>query len=147
MDVTHTLAAGLSVSRIGLGAILLARPSAVSDFWIGRSGRTPGTQVVARGFGGRDLALGLGGLRALARHRDEEARAWLAGQALADAVDAVATVVAGHKLPERRRRIALVMAAGGAVTGAVSAALLGRGAAVRRATPHGTGREWPAGAV
>ena len=60
---------------------LMARP------WIGGRRRPSGSRLLARTMGGRDLALGLGALRALALS-DDEARPWVALGGMADAVDA-----------------------------------------------------------
>ena len=49
-------------------------------------------------MGGRDLALGVGALRAL-RISDDEARPWVALGGMADAVDALATVLAFRPCP------------------------------------------------
>jgi hypothetical protein len=64
-------------------------------------------------MGGRDLALGLGALRSLGL-ADQEARPWLALGGMADAVDALATVVAFGSLPRRTRWGILAMTVGAA---------------------------------
>jgi hypothetical protein len=83
-----------------------------------------------RAQGARDVALGAGALAALARRSDT--RAWMAAHAFADAADVVATWVARDRLPERRARTALAIAAG-----STAIAVLG---AVRSPSGRGAGR-------
>jgi len=120
MDATRLLASGLSVNRILFGAHYLTRPQSAGPSWIGRAARKPGAQVMIRSQGARDVALGLGALRALTRGRDGEARAWMAAHALADGADVAATWAARQKLPKRRAQTALAI--GG---GSTAVALLG----------------------
>lgn len=125
MDPTRILAGALAVNRILFGANYLARPASAGPSWIGRAARKPGAQVMIRSQGARDLALGLGALSALVR-RDGEARAWMAAHALADGVDAAATWAARDRLPRRRARLALAIAAGSTAVALLGAARLGR---------------------
>ena len=69
---------------------------------------------MARTMGGRDLALGLGALRALAV-TDAEARPWIALAGMADAVDAAVTMMAFRRLPRGTRWIILATTVGAAV--------------------------------
>src|ERR671930_1120575 len=93
------LAGALSLNRIGFGIAYLVAPGRYGRGWIGRAARDPATQVFTRGHGARDVALGAGALANMIRGDDTGARAWFAGQALADASDVVATLVAGKRLP------------------------------------------------
>ena len=122
MDVTRTLSAGLAVSRILVGANYLVRPVAARSSWIGRAAKKPGAQVMVRSQGARDVALGLGALRALFGGRPGEARAWMAAHALADAADTGATLVALDDLPKRRGRAVLAVAAASTAIGLLGAA-------------------------
>jgi hypothetical protein len=65
-------------------------------------------------MGGRDLALGIGAIRALGVS-DQEARPWVALGGIADAVDALATVLAFGSLPRRGRWGILAVTVGAAV--------------------------------
>jgi hypothetical protein len=106
---------GIAIGRIAIGAGLIVAPERAARGWVGRDAGRPGTQVLGRGLGVRDVALGVGGLLAL--RRGEDATAWLQGAAFADAVDLGATVVAGSDLPIAGRIGTVVMAGGGAVAG------------------------------
>jgi hypothetical protein len=123
VDLTRLLAGGLAVNRILFGANYLARPRSAGPSWIGRAARKPGAQVMIRSQGARDVALGLGALWALARRRD--ARAWMAAHALADGIDTAATWAALDRLPKRRARLALAIAAGSTAVAVLGAARLG----------------------
>jgi hypothetical protein len=65
-------------------------------------------------MGGRDLALGLGTLRAL-QMDDSEARPWVALAGMADAVDATVTLLAFRRLPRVTRWGILAATVGAAV--------------------------------
>jgi hypothetical protein len=125
MDATRILAGGLAVNRILFGANYLARPASAGPSWIGRAARKPGAQVMIRSQGARDVALGAGALWALARHRDADARAWMAAHALADGLDTAVTWAARERLPKRRARLALAIAAGSTAVAVLGAARLG----------------------
>jgi hypothetical protein len=123
MDVAKGLAGALSVGRIGFGLSYLARPAGARSSWIGRAAKQPGTQVIVRSQGARDVALGAGALRALARGDEEQLQAWVAGHTLSDFADLVATWIARDKLPKRRARGAMAVAGASTLVGA--AAVLG----------------------
>ena len=74
-----------AVGRAVLGAGLLLAPKLAARGWIGDDAALPGTQVVTRALGIRDVALGAGLLWAL--QNDEPVRAWITGAAAADAID------------------------------------------------------------
>jgi hypothetical protein len=122
MDPIKTLAGGLAVNRILFGANYLVRPRNAGTSWIGRAARKPGAQVMVRSQAARDIALGAGALWALARRPEAEARAWFAAHALADGADTVVTWAARDRLPKRRSRIALAVAAGSTAVAALGAA-------------------------
>lgn len=122
MDVARTTAAAIALGRIGFGVAYLARPALAEPTWIGRAGRKPGTQAIVRSLGARDIGIGAGALRALVRRDDEDAVAWLAASALADAVDAAATW--GARSAVGTQRAAKVLAvAGGSAAGCTAAAI------------------------
>src|SRR3954463_14311181 len=122
MDVAKALAGGLSLSRVGFGLGYLLQPQQARRSWIGRAGRKPGTQVIVRSQGVRDVVLGAGTLRALAR---DDARPWVAGQAACDLAALVAPWTARDDLPKRRARFAMLVAAVSTAVGAAAAATLG----------------------
>jgi len=116
----RTLARIGATGRIAIGAGLLVAPPLVTRSWVGDDGRTPGGRLLARGLGGRDLVLGLGVLAALDRG-DAAAKDWIRASAVADASDAVATLLAFRHLPRWGRFGVLAVAAGAAVAGFVAA--------------------------
>ena len=115
------LTAVISLGRILFGTVFIAEPKVMEPGWIGRQARLPGAQVLARGVGARDLALGLGGTQAAVRN-DGSARPWMAAAALCDAVDFGATWAAGRRIPRSARTSVLVIAAGATVLSAIAAA-------------------------
>src|SRR4051794_22164877 len=118
MDAPKTLAATLALNRAAFGLTYLARPQRASTSWIGRAARKPGAQVMIRSQGIRDVALGAGALRALARGDTRELRAWVAGHTVCDLADLAATWAARDDLPDRRARQAMAIAAVSTLVGA-----------------------------
>src|ERR671931_46496 len=106
----RALAGLISFGRLLFGVAFIAEPNLMERGWIGKQARVPGAQVLARAVGARDLALGLGGVQAVARD-DGSARPWLAAAAICDAVDFGATLAAGHRLPQQPRKGVVVIAA------------------------------------
>jgi hypothetical protein len=95
--------------------------------WIGgAAARRPETRVFGRALGARDLALGLGALRALREGDDDAARAWMAGHALSDGADLLATLAAWRDLPTGPMLFAVAMAGASTAIGAAAAVGLGR---------------------
>jgi hypothetical protein len=125
MDVPKALAATLALNRIAFGLGYLVRPEQARTSWIGRAARKPGAQVMIRSQGARDVALGAGALRALARGEDRELRAWATAHAACDVVDLVATWTARDRLPKRRARLAMGIAGASTLVGAAAAVGLG----------------------
>jgi len=78
------------------GAFVLA-PGLFGRAWIGRDARRRPVKVLARAFGARDLAIGLGIVIAL--DRGAPVRGWLEGAALSDAIDTAASLLAGSSIP------------------------------------------------
>lgn len=119
------LAALISLGRCLFGVAFIAQPSLMERAWIGKHARLPGAQVLARGVGARDLAVGLGGLQSVARN-DGSAQAWLAAGAVCDAVDFGATRAAGRGIPQQARTAVLGVAGVSFLLSALAAAGLGR---------------------
>jgi hypothetical protein len=86
----------LSVMRVVIGTVLVVAPGAAGARWIGDAAADPRVKVAVRGLGARDLALGLGALRAL--DRGEPARGWVQLAAVGDAADAVSGVLGARRL-------------------------------------------------
>ena len=119
------LAALLSLGRLVFGVAFIVEPKLMERSWIGKQARLPGAQVLARAVGARDLALGLGGLQAVARD-DGSARPWLAAAATCDAVDFGATMAAGRGIPRDARTSVLAIAGVFSLLSALMAAAVGR---------------------
>src|SRR5215212_5715850 len=114
------LAGLISFGRFVFGVAFIAEPKLMEGAWIGKQARLPGAQLLARAVGARDLALGLGGLQALARN-DGSAQPWLAAAAVCDAVDFGATWTAGRTIPRQARRGVLAIAGVLSVLSAIAA--------------------------
>jgi len=108
------LAQLVALGRIGIGCTALVAPTFMTRPWIGDGAGTRDARLLARAMGGRDLALGLGTLRALGTD-PAEARPWVALAGMADALDATVTVLAFHRLPRVTRWGILASTVGAAV--------------------------------
>jgi hypothetical protein len=108
--------------RMLVGAAFVLAPGLAGRLWIGRDAARRPVTVLARAFGVRDLALGLGVVIAL--DRGAPVRGWIEGGVLSDAVDVAATLLAGDSIPADVRRGAVALGTGSAVLGvALSRAL------------------------
>jgi hypothetical protein len=103
------LAAGLALNRIAFGVGYLVAPERAAGAWVAQAAADRRTQVLVRALGARDLALGVGALRALAA-ADGSAQAWFGAHAVADATDLAATLAARDYLPRRNLRFASAIA-------------------------------------
>jgi len=130
------LAGLISTGRVLFGVAFIAEPRLVERAWIGKQARLPGAQLLTRAVGARDLALGLGGLQAVARN-DGSARPWLAAAAVCDAVDFGATWTAGRGIPRQARAGVLAVAGVSSLLSAIAAVGIGR-AGDAEAEPLGT---------
>jgi len=108
------LAQLVAIGRIAIGCTALAAPTLMTRPWIGGAADSPDARLLARAMGGRDLALGIGTLRALAVDAGE-ARPWVALAGVADAVDACVTLGAFRRLPTPSRWAVLAATLGAAV--------------------------------
>ena len=112
----------LGLVRVGLGAIAVLAPTKFMRLWIGQEAQPYPTNMVLRGLGVRDVALGIGLLAAL--ENDGEVRGWLEGAALSDLGDAVGTLASWKDLPGFRRLGLLALEVGSAAVGMQLAAAL-----------------------
>jgi hypothetical protein len=103
----------VAVGRVALGIVAMTAPRLPLRPWVGDRRDDPALLVLARALGGRDLALGLGGL--LAMGGDAPARGWIEAGGWADAGDALFTLLAFRHLPRAGRWAVLAAATGGAV--------------------------------
>lgn len=109
-----------SLGRAVFGTAFLVAPESVGTRWVGPVAEDNRVAILLRAVGGRDVAIGLGAARAVARGTD--APAWLAASAACDAIDFAATLAARGQLPDRNVRITSVLAAGSAALFAAGAA-------------------------
>jgi hypothetical protein len=94
----RTAATTLAAGRAALGVAVLVAPQSVTSRWLGEDNAShPAVRYLARSLGVRDLALGVLALRTLDDPR--VASQVQAACAVADSVDAIATVAARSRLP------------------------------------------------
>jgi hypothetical protein len=112
-DATVALTAARARIAIGLAAVVA--PGLASRALTGRkaAGIEP---LLARMLGARDLTLGLGAVIAL--DRGAPVRGWIEGAAVADIVDAVASLLAKKRMRPRAFTGTVVLASGSAALGA-----------------------------
>jgi hypothetical protein len=111
---------GIALGRLGLGAGALVAPGVPLGLWIAdEDAGLPATRLLARALGGRDMALAMGTLTALAL--DRPVRPWVVAGVVADTGDVAATVAAWRRLPRVRRWSVTCLAAGAALAGAAVA--------------------------
>lgn len=117
------LAVAHAGTRMLLGGVLLAAPSLSARPWLGEGITRGGGRVALEAFAVRDLALGIGMLRGLAR--DEPVRHWFRLGIAFELVDAGATLRHRRDLPDGPVPDAwALLGVGGLIGGAVVAALL-----------------------
>jgi hypothetical protein len=102
--------------RIGVGAAFVLSPSLAGRLWIGSDAARRPVKVLARAFGARDLAIGLGVVIAL--DRGTPVRGWIEAGTMSDAIDTAASLVAGDSIPAWIRWPAIAIGATSAATGA-----------------------------
>jgi hypothetical protein len=101
--------------RIAVGAAFVLFPGLAGRRWIGSdAGRRP-VKVLARAFGARDLAIGLGVVIAL--DRGTPARGWIEAGILSDALDTCASLLAGSSIPPAIRWPCVALGAGSTAAG------------------------------
>jgi hypothetical protein len=117
MDTTAALSTGLSAGRIALGLGLMLAPARFGGLWIGPAATEGPTQIVVRGLGVRDVALGVATIGSLqATGTDGAGFTALTGLGvLCDVVDTVATKGSASEIPGRGIASMAVAAAAAAV--------------------------------
>ena len=119
-DQARQLAEAVAWGRIAIGVTALVAPTVPLRPWVGRDfAWQPRAKLLARSLGARDLALGIGVILAL-RH-SAPVRGWVEGSGLADAGDALATLLAFGKLPKGGRWLVLLSAGGAAAAARLAA--------------------------
>jgi hypothetical protein len=105
--------------RIAVGAAFVLFPGLAGRMWVGSDAARRPVKVLARAFGARDLAIGLGVVIAL--DRGAPVRGWIEAGALSDAIDTSASLLAGNSIPRRIRWPAIAIGAISAAAGAARA--------------------------
>jgi hypothetical protein len=118
------LARGYGAGRAAIGVALLIAPRTLGRVWLGRVAATPSGAVVMRSLAIRDVVIGMIAIHTV--DHPEVGPRWQRTCAVTDAVDLVATAAARPRLPPVGSALVMAIAAGGAVTGAATAAALGR---------------------
>ena len=99
-----------------VGAAFVLAPGLFGRSWIADDARRRPVKVLARAFGARDLALGLGVVIAL--DRGAPVRGWIEAGLLSDAIDTCASLLAGDSIPPAVRWPCVALGAGSAALGA-----------------------------
>jgi hypothetical protein len=105
----------LAAARVAVGAAFFVAPDLAGRRWIGEVAGDPRVKLAMRGLGARDLAFGLGALRAL--DRGEPVAGWLQLGAVGDLSDAASGVLAARRIGVVRALGTVVTAGGAAATG------------------------------
>jgi hypothetical protein len=106
-------------ARIAVGAAFVLFPGLAGRIWIGADAARRNVKVLARAFGARDLAIGLGVVIAL--DRGTPVRGWIEAGAFSDAIDTAASLLAGSSIPPSIRWPAIAVGAGSTAAGAALA--------------------------
>jgi hypothetical protein len=99
-----------------VGAAFVVVPGLAGSAWIGSDARRRPVKVLARAFGARDLAIGLG--TAIALDRGAPVRGWLEAGALSDGIDTAASLLARNSIPPAIRWPCVALGASSALVGA-----------------------------
>ncbi len=102
------------IGRIVIGTAFVVAPAKAGDGWVGEAAVADGG-VMARAFGGRDIALGIATIAAASDRR--LFTTLLATGVMVDAIDCAATVAAGDRIPQQARTVSGALAAGAALNG------------------------------
>jgi hypothetical protein len=102
--------------RIAVGAAFVLFPALAGRMWIGPPAASRPVKVLARAFGGRDLAIGLGIVIAL--DRGAPVRGWIEAGVLSDAIDTAASLLAGDSIHPGIRWPCIALGAGSTAVGA-----------------------------
>jgi hypothetical protein len=103
-------------ARIAVGAAFVLWPGLAGRMWIGSDAARRPVKVLARAFGARDLAIGLGIVIAL--DRGAPVRGWIEAGVLSDGIDTAASLLAGGSIPAAIRWPAIAVGASSTAIGA-----------------------------
>lgn len=109
-------AVATAVIRTGFSVGLVLIPGAMAKPWAGDAADDPGVKHLNRGYGARDLVLGIGTYQAL-KAKDPAAKRWLQAAAVADAVDALSTLASFKSSPKASASVAVAVSSIAAIFG------------------------------
>ena len=107
-DIARLLAWG----RMLLGVFALVAPRRFERMWVGDAMEGTPSHMATRGLGGRDVAIGIGILKAM--EQGGPVRGWLEAGAVADASDALGTLGAWGELPKWKSALFFAVEVGSA---------------------------------
>jgi len=99
----------LLVARVAIGSACFLFPRKAVQVWTGEQQGSGTAAMAVRALGARDVAIGMGGLRAL-EDGDSPSR-WLEAGALSDAADTVGALAGFRRLGKMRRLVFVATAA------------------------------------
>jgi hypothetical protein len=108
----------VAAGRIAIGAAMLAAPRRAAAGWMGPGAATASVGLLARAFGAREVALGVGTLKSL--DAPGPSRGWVMAGVLADGLDAVSAVLAIRQLGVGRAATTAVVAVAATAIGVAS---------------------------
>lgn len=98
--------------RATIGVVLLVAPGILGPAWIGADARPKGVRALVRALGIREVLIGAGAI--IAANEGIQLRRWVEFAMVADATDAVATLMAARHIPASRAALVVTTAAGSA---------------------------------
>jgi hypothetical protein len=103
------LARMLLVARVAIGSACFLFPRRAVRVWTGEEQESGTAAMAVRALGAREIAIGMGGLRAL--EEGESVSRWLEAGALSDAADTAGALVGFRRLGKLRRLVFVATAA------------------------------------
>lgn len=116
MRLNNQLSAAYGLARVGFGVFATSKPEKLGRTWIGADADRPGTGVILRALGLRDIALGAGTVEAA---RQGRASGWLAVSMLSDLGDVAATLTGRDGIDQRGVVLTSAVAGAGALTAGI----------------------------
>lgn len=118
------LGRALAIGRVAVGAGMLLAPGVLGSGWLGELAERAAVRSLLRGFGVRDMVLGMIALHTL--ENPQVGPRWQKTCAACDAVDALAALAAARDLPVRGWLVVAGLGGGAAAAGFWVSQELGR---------------------
>jgi hypothetical protein len=112
MASINGLSAAYGIARVGFGIFVSSAPTVMGRTWVGDEADRPGSGVILRALGFRDIALGAG---LAGGAMNGNARGWLAVTMLSDLGDVAATLIGRDRIDSRGVAITTALAGSGAL--------------------------------